>query len=95
VHTFIVLQHIPHGCGTQIFSDLLDRLGDGGVGVVQATCGSSKPALKRLLRAARQNVPLVNQLFNVAHGRPFKEPYFPMNAYPLNDLVRLLPRREV
>jgi SAM-dependent methyltransferase len=82
IHSYIVFQHIPPSRGLRLIRLLLDKLTEGGVGVIHVLYHNpdlaSFPAnvAKRVWRWLR---------------RPFRRvPQMQMNAYPLNEVFRLV-----
>jgi 2-polyprenyl-3-methyl-5-hydroxy-6-metoxy-1,4-benzoquinol methylase len=92
VHSFIVFQHIPPQRGAAIFKRLIELLQDEGVGVLHVTYSYAATATlgRKLLKRARQSLPLVSGLLNVLRGKSFHEPQMQMNQYDLNQLIRIL-----
>jgi SAM-dependent methyltransferase len=90
VHSHVVFQHIPRKRGEAILGALLDRLSDGGVGALHFTYGSRAPRWRRWLHGARANVPLLNELTNLAQGRPLRFPHMRMVDYDLGRLIWVL-----
>lgn len=91
VHSFIVLQHIPVARGMRILGRLVELLAEGGVGVIQVTCGPG--SLRRSAVAfVKDYIPLGKQLINIARGRPSRAPQMQMNRYDLNGIIACLRR---
>jgi SAM-dependent methyltransferase len=92
VHAFIVFQHIPRSRGEVILGQLIDRLADGGVGILQMTYAnsSSTPRWRRMLTTAYASAPALYGLRNVAKREKFSLPPMQMNLYDLNIAVRML-----
>jgi 2-polyprenyl-3-methyl-5-hydroxy-6-metoxy-1,4-benzoquinol methylase len=94
IHSFIVFQHIPRDRGERIVAGLLDRLEDGGIGVLQFTYAHSSlnpPSWpRRVLTMAYAKVPLIYAARNLAKGERVRRPPMQMNLYDLNRLIRLL-----
>jgi len=95
INSYLVFQHIPPQRGERIFAALVDRLEEGGVGVVHVTYRRNSTILKRFLHWARKTVPLFNGLINAAVLRkPFSYPMMQMNEYNLERLFSLLQDRD-
>ena len=94
VHCVLVFQHIRRRRGEQIFSRLVDKLAEGGVGAVQFVYHRDDPALVRLLGTLRRDLPLLHNLVNLAYGRPFSDPLMEKNVYDLNRLLAILEARD-
>jgi tRNA/tmRNA/rRNA uracil-C5-methylase (TrmA/RlmC/RlmD family) len=92
VHSFIVFQHIPPRRGIVIFRRLIDLLEEDGIGVLHVTYAYATTASwrRKLLKAAKQYVPLASRLANLLNGKPFLEPPMQMNEYDLNQLHHIL-----
>lgn len=90
IHSFIVFQHIPPERGVVILRAMMDRLVDGGVGVLHFTYARRAPALRRLVHRMRKSVPLVNGIVNIVQGRSFLYPMMQMNHYSLNRVFSVL-----
>ena len=90
VHSFIVLQHVPARRGMRLVQRLVDLLGEGGIGVLHLTFDSDLSRRSRLVRWARQSLPLVHTLWNRRYGLPGDAPWMEMNRYDLNRVFRQL-----
>lgn len=90
VHSFIVFQHIPTGRGLAVLRAMLDRLAEGGVGALHFTYARRAPLLRKGVNWMRKTVPLVNNVVNLAQGRPWSYPLMQMNEYPLNRVFEIL-----
>jgi SAM-dependent methyltransferase len=94
IHSFIVFQHIPVDRGERIARSMVDRLREGGVGILQFTYANSTttppPATRRALTAGYAAIPPLHGLRNLIKGLPFRQPPMQMNRYDLNKLFRLL-----
>lgn len=89
IHSYIVFQHIPPRRGMNLFQQLLNRLDNGGVGVMHFTYAHTK-FRTRLLLFLRSRIPLARGLLNWVRGRKFSAPEMQMNIYNLNRLLRLI-----
>jgi len=89
VHSYIVFQHIPTKRGEKIISQLLQHLAPNGVAVLHMTYGKGTDPLRKVIDTLRYNVPLVQNIINVARGRKFSEPPMQMNSYNLNNVIKL------
>ncbi len=87
IHSFIVFQHIPATRGEKIFVRLMERLEDGGVGVLHFTYRIPNSTSSALLLLVRKYVPLTKNLMNLIKGRPFHYPGMEMHSYSINHLV--------
>lgn len=87
IHSFIVFQHIPLRRGERLFAGLLERLADGGVGVVHFTYAKEATRAQRLATFLRRHLPGSANLINLLRGRPFLATEMQMNAYDLNHLL--------
>lgn len=93
IHSFVVFQHIPRKRGEAIFDSLLQRLSDGGVGVLHFTFATRASLVRRGAQWVRGNVPLVHNLMNVLQRRPFGFPHMQMNCYDVDVLMGKLHER--
>ena len=89
VMSFIVLQHIPVRRGLRLIERLLGLVAPGGIIALQLCTGDSASPASRLRYWAQGHVPGVHMLFNRSRGRPLREPFMQMNAYPLAAVERL------
>jgi len=89
-HAILVFQHIPPARGVALFARLVERLADGGVGVVQVPYHRGVAGAVKALGALRKHVPLAHNLANLAGGKPWSEPLMEKNCYDLNRLLRVL-----
>jgi 2-polyprenyl-3-methyl-5-hydroxy-6-metoxy-1,4-benzoquinol methylase len=94
VHSFIVFQHIPCDRGYMFARTIVDRLRDGGVGVLHFSYANSTvsppPITRRALTAAYTTFPSLYGVRNVLRGASFREPLMQMNLYDLNTILGLL-----
>lgn len=95
VQTYIVLQHIPVARGLAYIERLLDLVRPGGVAALHFTIDRGTGALRDSLNWAQRNLPLVNNLANLARGRRFAEPLMQMNEYPLASVLALFERHGI
>jgi SAM-dependent methyltransferase len=86
----MVLQHIPAWRGMRIIRRLLDQVGPGGVASLQLCTGRPDGPGANMRYWTQCHVPGVHGLFNLARGRPWREPLMQMNPYPLADIVELV-----
>lgn len=89
VHSFIVFQHIPPRRGEKIFASLLERLNEGGIGVLHVTYAKDFSPSKLMQYRCYQRFPLLWSLRNLVKVMP-QQPMMQMNLYDLNQLFRLL-----
>lgn len=94
IHSYIVFQHIPVRRGERIFSGLLDRLTEGGVGVVHFTY-AKETGIKRAIPLIKKYIPLAKNILNAIKGRSFFAPGMEMNVYNLNRLFILLQKSSI
>lgn len=90
LHTYIVFQHIPWNRGRKLFEGLLDRLEDGGIGVVHVLYRRRTNPLRRAFHWARKHVPGAAALVERLGPRAARARFMQMNAYPLSDLFEVL-----
>jgi SAM-dependent methyltransferase len=93
IHSFLVFQHIPRRRGEAIVRQLVEKLADNGVGVLQFLYHRDTPPAKRLLGQLRKYVPLVHNVVNLLYGHPFSYPLMQKNCYDLNRLLNILQKR--
>src|SRR5262249_17502621 len=97
VNSYIVLQHIPPHRGEVIANHLIERLSDGGAGVLHFVyhieCRSRRPKLRSIVEswglypafsAVRR---IGRRLAHLVPRRTSGTPEMQMNAYDLNSLV--------
>jgi SAM-dependent methyltransferase len=92
VHSFIVLQHIPPERGEVLLAALLDRLAEGGVGILHLTYahGSRTPPLRRALTRLYERMPIAWSARSVLKREPLREPMMQMNRYDLSRVFRIV-----
>lgn len=90
VHSYIVFQHVPPRRGVAILRALVERLREGGVGALHFTYARRAPRVRRTVNWMRRNVPLVNQVVNLAQRRPLLYPLMQMHNYRLDRIFRVL-----
>jgi len=90
VHTFIVLQHIPVKRGLDYVARMVSLLRPGGVVSLHFTVDRQGNHLRDRVHWARSNIPLFNNLVNVARRRSWNYPMMQMNEYPLVAVLKLL-----
>lgn len=90
VHSFVVLQHIEVWRGESLVAAMIDRLQDGGVGVIHMTYHRKAPRIRKIVHRARKTLPLVNGLVNLVQGERFSLPMMQMNDYSLNRIFLVL-----
>ena len=93
VHSFIVFQHVAPRRGERLLARLVDRLEEGGIGVVQLTFATDQPLRSRLVAWARRTLPLFHAIWNWRHGKRFDAPWMQMNRYDVNRVLGLLQDR--
>jgi hypothetical protein len=96
IHSFIVFQHIPPERGEAILVELVERLNEGGIGMLHFTYADSStnpPPVLRRLRTRAYAVPFVYRARNVIRREPMDRPPLQMNKYNMNRLLRALQER--
>jgi hypothetical protein len=88
-----VLQHVPAPRGIVLMDRLLDRLDDGGVGVIHLTYARRASKMRKLLHWARQRIPLINAGVNIGQGRAPFAATMQMNTYSLDHVFQHLQER--
>jgi ubiquinone/menaquinone biosynthesis C-methylase UbiE len=91
IYSIHVFQHIPYHRGKVIFSNLMDRLADGGIGAIHFYYMTT-PFLK-FRNIAYKNIPLLNNLINIIKRREYNYPYMQMNPYNLNEIMDMVQSR--
>lgn len=89
VHSFIVLQHIKPSIGENIFRQLVEKVADGGIGVLQVMYANPMTIKKRLALRIYRDVPFAYRLRNLLAGTQH-EPYIRVYTYDLNRLLMIL-----
>lgn len=92
IHSSFTFQCIPRRRGMKLFQQLLDRLSDHGVGVMDFLVHRKHPVAARVMGFLRRYVPLFNNFANLAFGKPFGEPLMLKDVYDLNEIVTILHR---
>jgi SAM-dependent methyltransferase len=92
VHSIFVFQHIECRRGNLIARSLVDRLREGGVGVLQFTYAdaSRTPRWRRTLTAAYARSAALFKLRSLVKRQPLSRPQMQMNKYDLNRLLQML-----
>ncbi len=85
-----VFGHMPQSKGESIVARLAQRLDDGGIGVFQFPIAWRAAPWRKALNWARNNLPGVNGLANLARRRPFSYPLMQLNLYCLSRLFAVL-----
>jgi len=93
VHSYIVLQHIEPQRGMRIMITLLDRVSQGGIGVLHLTYATEGSRLRRVYGKLRERVPGLFQLANLLRGRPLFEPVMRMFDYDFPAVLLLFEQR--
>ena len=94
IHSYIVFQHIPVERGERIFNRLIERLEDGGVGVVHFTYAKDYKT-KVIAPFIKKYIPLSSNFINWIKGRGFISYGMQMNAYNLNHLLLSIQKANV
>jgi SAM-dependent methyltransferase len=93
VHSYIVFQHMAASRQARLLEQLVDRLEDGGIGVVHCLYRRRAGTLARLAYWARMHVPFANGIANVLLQRTrFDEPFMQMNPLPPAEAFEILQR---
>lgn len=96
IHSHIVFQHIPVKRGEQIISKLLDRLEDGGVGVIQVPYYYKLSFFAKIYRWAAIKIPYLYLLKRTIKREDISAPPpVQMNCYDLNRLLSILQNKGV
>jgi SAM-dependent methyltransferase len=90
LHSFIVFQHIPVTRGEQMFSILVDKLVDGGMGAVHFTYHRYGPSWRKLAASATKKFNFLHGMMNLIRGKSFRHPKMQLNHYSLNRLMTML-----
>jgi 2-polyprenyl-3-methyl-5-hydroxy-6-metoxy-1,4-benzoquinol methylase len=90
VHSVMVLQHVPVRAGYRHVERLVAAVAPDGAIVLQLTLRARPPT--RLI-SWLTNAPILSNLANVLHGRPWGYPSMQMNGYRLERVLGLLARR--
>ncbi|SRR5260221_7929751 len=91
IHSFIVFQHIPIERGRLIFSQLLQHLNPGGVGVVQLTYSKAQYAATHGIAPVALASALVPQPVEATGVDPVMQ----MNSYNINSILFLMQENRV
>lgn len=94
IHGVLVFQHIHHSRGLVIFENLVRRLADRGVGVIQLPYLRDVTTTVKALGNLRKHVPMVHNLANVMEKKPFGEPLMEKNCYPMDRVLAILHRNQ-
>lgn len=89
-----VIQHIPVDRGVPIILKLVDKVAPGGGFMIHFSLRGFN-TLSRSLYWIRHNVPGMNAIQNVRHGRAASTPAMQMNDYPLVDVLDKLDARGI
>jgi trans-aconitate methyltransferase len=92
-HSYNVLQHLPVPRGLRILRRALALLGPRGIIAVHVPYADRASRLRRAVNWAQAQIPGVNQLANVARGRPYGYPHMLMSAYDLTTLLSIFRER--
>ncbi len=85
---FCVFQLLPRDDGIALLNALLARIASGGIGVFHLPFSTTASGPLRFTRWARRCVPFVNEVANIARGKPFDEPFIPSHTYDLDTVLR-------
>ncbi len=89
IHSSVVFQHIPVRRGAKIFAGLLDRLEDGGIGVVHFTYAKSG-GWRKVASFVKRYVPFASGVASMVKGKDFCAPVLQMNSYDLNNILSMV-----
>jgi SAM-dependent methyltransferase len=95
IHSLLVFQHIEVQRGERIATALVRRLAPGGIGALQFLVATGRSWWRRALGRARDRVPGLHALANLAKGRSPDEPLAQMNVYDLSRLLQNLRRQGI
>ena len=96
IHSHIVFQHIPTKRGEQILANLIDRLEDGGIGVIEVPYHSRLSFLSRIYRQIAINVPYLYLFKRILKGEDISAPPpVQMNCYDLNRIFVILQNKGI
>ena len=90
INSHVVLQHIPTGRGEKLVKGLIDRLQNGGVGVLHFAYSAGKTRIRRAIPWVRKSIPGVHHVLNLLQGRAFDYPLMQGNRYHLNTIFQML-----
>jgi len=92
VHSFIVFQHVPTKRGEMILKRLISQIRENGIGVIHLTYHRKESLASRLAYFVFTHLPLpfLAGFINLLKRRPFQKPIMQMNAYNLNNIIRIL-----
>ncbi len=92
IHSFIVFQHINPVIGEKIIADLIDKLENGGVGVIHFTYFNSGSKYNWFKFRIYRDYPIINSLKNLVK-RTKQEPFIPMYFYNVNKVLAILQQK--
>lgn len=87
VHSFIVLQHIAPHIGLEIIRKMLNRLKEGGVGMIHVTFRNSSPSSRAFRARIYRDLPFVHRVVSLI--RRTNEQFMPMYEYDLNGVFQI------
>lgn len=90
IHSVFVFQLIPNERGMELFAQLVHKLSDRGVGVVDFLIHRQRPGLASTMGFLRRSVPFFNNLANLLYGKPFAEPLMEKLVYDINPILKIL-----
>ncbi|HEX3068417.1 MAG TPA: class I SAM-dependent methyltransferase, partial [Thermoanaerobaculia bacterium] len=90
VNCYHVFQRLRPAAGLALFRKLLGNLGPGGVGAFHFLYRSTTPSVVEWTRQARERLPAINAVANLARGKAAGEPFIPSHTYDLDDVFRIL-----
>lgn len=95
IHSHIVFQHINPNRGMKIVSGLLDKLNDGGIGVMHFTYFRNASFLRKFCCKLQSKSILVAWIANILKGRNPNMPHMEMNDYNLNKLFSMIQSKQI
>jgi SAM-dependent methyltransferase len=90
IHSYIVFQHIPTDRGERLIRNLIHRLQENGIGVLQITYHTEATRIKKFLYHVRRSSKLFHTLLNIGEGKNVNDPMIQMNEYNMNNLLYIM-----
>jgi len=90
VNCYHVFQRLRPAAGLALFRKLLGCLGPGGVGAFHFLYRSTTPSIVEWTRLARERLPAINAVANLARHKARDEPFIPSHTYDIDDVFRIL-----
>lgn len=93
VHSYIVIQHIVPKIGYQVFEELVNKVKEGGIGVLQLTFFNPGSLRSKIISKLYLKFPFLYQLRNkVKNQKPLK--LLPIHEYDLNQIFYILQKKD-